>query len=97
MDVTITIPPAKVQGVVDAFCYFGNYRNYIPNPAFNPDLPEDPVTNPLTLPNPETANQFAIRMLKEDIKKVYLRHQRILAKEASDTAIDVDYNSFDIT
>lgn len=25
----------------------------IPNPAYNPALPVDPVTNPVTIPNPE--------------------------------------------
>jgi len=44
----------------------------IPNPGYNPGLPIDPVTNPLTLPNPEPVLTFIDTLwngIKQDVRQ----------------------------
>jgi hypothetical protein len=69
--IAITIPDNKMQAVLDAFAVRFGYEAQIFNPAFDQDLPEDPQTNPLTIPNPENKAQFAKRMLITQIRKIY--------------------------
>ena len=61
--VTITIQnDAKAIILLDAFCYRFGYQEDVPNPAFDDQQPEDPQTNPLTIPNPQTKKSFLKEM-----------------------------------
>lgn len=66
------IPQNKLDKIYEGFEVLG-YEALIYNPAFDKDLPEDPQTNPITIPNPETIAQFAQRMTIQWFKKLYLR------------------------
>jgi len=61
----ITIADADVNRVIEAVCANYGYQSTIPNPDFDPSVPEDPDTNPVTLSNPETSSQFANRMTRD--------------------------------
>lgn len=41
------------------------YKSKIDNPSYNPDIPEDPDTNPSTIDNPEGLFQFVNRIARE--------------------------------
>lgn len=96
MQIVLEIPNDKAQGIVDAFCYFNNYQQMVVNPEFDPDLPVD-ESNTRLIPNPESRNQFAMRMLRLDIKRTYYRHQRILQKDQAEANLYMELQSFDIT
>lgn len=97
MQITLDIPDDKVPFVVDAFCFFYRYKDKVPNPAFDDTQPIDPVTNPRDIDNPEGRNQFAIRMLKYNIKKIYYKYMRLIQRGAADAVVQEDFDSFDIT
>lgn len=90
--ITITLQDdLEAQELLDNFCYRYSYEenisnpNYnmnewIPNPDYNDQLPEDPVTNPViipdptydpneTIPNPETKKQYMKRVIIEWIRE----------------------------
>lgn len=67
--ISITIPDAALARVIDAFANQYNYSAYL-------DEEE-------TIPNPETAAQFAKRMIAEYAKNVLVAHE---ANAAADTA-----------
>lgn len=68
---TITIPDTIVTQLINNIAIRFGYEDQIFNPAFNPELPSDPDTNPQTIPNPENKTQFAKRMNMMWLKKVY--------------------------
>lgn len=49
--------------VIDAFCAAYGYAAKVPNPAFDGTKPEDPVSNPTTIDNPQSKQQFFNRHL----------------------------------
>jgi hypothetical protein len=89
--ITINIPVDKEDWVLDGWgAKFGyqtgvtnpsfDDRTDIPNPAYDDQIPEDPETNPSTIPNPdydpnptitnpEVLPAFVKRMIIETIKK----------------------------
>jgi len=66
--ITINIPTDKVTWVLDGMALRYGYQTDIENPAFDHDLPEDPDTNPTTIPNPESKGAFAKRFVIMHIK-----------------------------
>jgi len=76
-NITINIPDDKLPWVVDGFAKRFNYQEQVPNPDFDPEQPEDPVTNPLMIDNPEGKAAFAKKMLIHMIKHEALKgHNR---------------------
>ena len=61
----INIADADVNRVITAMCNNYGYQSQVPNPAFAPELPVDPDTNPESIPNPESSFQFANRMTRD--------------------------------
>ncbi len=61
----IAIADSDVSRVVTAVCKNYGYSSTIPNPNYDPELPEDPTTNPSTISNPESDFQFANRMTRD--------------------------------
>ena len=87
--ITFNIPDDKVADVRAAFKTTYNYQSVVPNPAFDPQLPEDPITNPSTIDNPETEVQFFKRKIREYIQEVVKAYQaKTAASSARQTAID---------
>jgi len=61
--ITITIQnDTKAVLLLDAFCSRFGYKATIDNPSFDDQLPVDPTTNPLTIPNPESKKAFLKRL-----------------------------------
>ena len=73
---TITAPNATRFGAWAAAMY-----PTIPNPAFNPALPEHPTTNPRTIPNPEPAIS-ALAAVFQGLKNNVISWEREQAKKA---------------
>lgn len=69
----------------------------IPNPDYDSSLPEDPETNPSTIPdpsqvefidNPETIAQFANRMVRQFLSDHVQAYEIRLAKQQASDALD---------
>lgn len=67
--IIINIPEDKVDWVLDGFAKRYKYLENIVNPEFDESIPEDPVTNPSTIPNPQNKAGFAKSWLIEMIKR----------------------------
>ena len=78
----VNIVDGDVARVVTAMCANYGYQTSIPNSNFNPDLPVDPETNPVDIPNPETANQFANRVTRDFLMTNTVAYELKLEKEA---------------
>ena len=61
----VDIADSDVDRVITAMCANYKYQSQVPNPNFDPELPEDPDTNPQYITNPETPYQFVNRMGRE--------------------------------
>ncbi len=54
---------ASKSAVIDTFADLFNYTSKVPNPAFDSTKPENPTTNPSTIDNPQSKQQFFNRHL----------------------------------
>jgi len=64
--ITITIDSdVHAAKLLQYFCARYGYQDLVANPAFDEMLPEDPETNPSTIPNPETKVAFVKRLTIE--------------------------------
>lgn len=66
--ITINIPTDKEDWVLNGFAIRFDYQLQVENPDYDPGSPNDPVTNPQTIDNPETLPAFAKRMIIHMIK-----------------------------
>jgi hypothetical protein len=66
--ITINIPVDKEDWVLDGFALRFGYPLQVPNPDYDNEVPIDPVTNPVTIDNPETLPAFTKRMIIHLIK-----------------------------
>lgn len=66
--ITINIPVDKEDWVLNGFAIRFGYQLKVTNPAYDNELPIDPVTNPQTIDNPETLPAFSKRMIIHMIK-----------------------------
>jgi len=69
--------------VMQAFADAYGYQATVPNPAFGPSKPEDPVTNPATIPNPQGIQVFFNRQITQYIKDVVRGVEVKMAAEAA--------------
>ena len=65
----VNIADADVSRVVAAMCDTYGYHVMVDNPDFDPSEEEGP-DNPRQIPNPETPNEFANRMVRAFISEV---------------------------
>jgi hypothetical protein len=85
MAFTITInfaDDALASEIRNAYAKQFDYQDNVANPSYNPALPIDPVTNPVTIANPETKAQFRDRIIKREIKNCVKWYRYEIAKEA---------------
>ena len=61
---------AAKNKVEDQFAIAYGYPVTVTNPAFNPALPVDPITNPQTIPNPQSKAAFMNKQLTRYIKDI---------------------------
>jgi hypothetical protein len=61
---------AAKNKVEDQFALAYGYQATVINPAFNPELPVDPITNPQTIPNPQGKGVFMNKQLTAYIKDI---------------------------
>jgi hypothetical protein len=86
----IDIPAEDETWVFDGIKKRYGYQDNIPNPMFDDQIPEDPTTNPSTIPNPQSIEDFtkemAIEGLLDEAAQGYDNDNRlatIAAKEAT--------------
>ncbi len=84
MNITFTIPDAKATRIIDGICGNLNYQTTIQ--ADNKDIP-----------NPETKNQFAKRMIIQLMKDHVIAYERRLAQETAGQTVAADVNGIAIT
>lgn len=92
----IEIADSQVSGVMEAMGGQFNYQEQISNPDFDSSQAVDESTNPLTIDNTETLNQFVNRMVREWVINNVTAYN---AKQAAITARQdaIDSTSLDIT
>lgn len=90
----INIPDDKLDEVLNAMGAQYNYQAIVDNPDFDPELPEDPDTNPSTITNPENLAQFVNRMTRqwiiENVKANNAKQAAAAAKQAALDAVNID-------
>jgi hypothetical protein len=88
---SIEIADEDIERVLLSVAYNYKRPDSIANPSFDAELPVDPVTNPETIPNPETHYQFSNRIVREflsqNVKSYEIKEaKRIAAEEAASNA-----------
>lgn len=78
----IDIADEDVERVITALCETYGRPAMVDNPDYDPSEPEDPDSNPREIPNPETPNEFANRMVRAFISEVTVAYA--LKKEKED-------------
>ena len=90
----INIPDDKLNEVLTAMGAQYRYQAIVDNPDFNPELPEDPDTNPSTITNPENLAQFVNIMTRqwiiENVKEPNAKQDDAAAKQAALDAVNID-------
>lgn len=65
----LNFPNAIAPRLLNSFCAATGWQANIFNPAYRPDLPTDPVTNPESLPNPVSQINWAKARIIDFIKE----------------------------
>ena len=78
----VDIADDDVERVITAMCANYKYQSQVPNPNFDPELPEDPDTNPRNIPNPESRYQFVNRMGRDFLINNTVTYELKKEKEA---------------
>lgn len=75
--ITITLPDTiTANDVVNHAAAFYGYKEQVPNPDFNTD-----ASRPEFIANPVTRAQFARRMIREDIRSLFIRNKSFSDKQ----------------
>lgn len=82
VDLGIRVPADLWQEIQDAYAWSVGYREMVPNPDFNPNLPEDPVDNPRTIDNPVSKQELVRLVLREGIKERIRKYRAYLAQQS---------------
>lgn len=86
---SIEIPDDQLAEVLNAMGAQYGYKAQIPNPDFNREIDEDPVTNPSQIANPEILTVFVNRITREWLENNVKAHNaKVAAAAAKQAAID---------
>lgn len=85
--ISITIADAQLTRVVNSFTDSFGYAPMVP----------DGLTPPGSMPNPETRNQFAKRMVAQWVKQRVSDHESLLAAETARATAATDAQGLTIT
>lgn len=77
----VEIADADVERVITAMCANYGYQANIPNPDYDPALPEGP-DNLEVIPNPENSYQFTNRMGREYLMNNTIAYEIKMQKES---------------
>lgn len=95
---SIEIDDNDVSDVINALCAHYRYKEQLPNPAYEPPI-IDPETNeevfssePETIPNPESKNQFANRMTRKFLAEHTAAYRKEIAKAAALQSVNTSVN-----
>lgn len=80
--ISLTVPAAAVPRVRTAFCATYGYAVNVPNPAFDRTKPVDATTNPQTIPNPVTPDEFVRGRLLQFMREIVQSHESDVARRA---------------
>lgn len=90
---SIAIADEDVNRVMDAVASNYGWEENVTNPAFDPTQPEDPATNPETIPNPENKLVFTNRMVRQFLSQHVAAYEinaaKIAAEAGVNTSIDI--------
>jgi len=92
---SVEIADADVARVLDAVAANYGRPDQIENPDFNPELDEDPASNPLQIDNPESKSVFANRMVRKFLSDHVAAYEVKLAKQQAAAALDTNVNITD--
>tara|TARA_B100001939_G_C16866340_1_gene584279 strand:+ start:637 stop:936 length:300 start_codon:yes stop_codon:yes gene_type:complete len=92
---SVQIDDADVARVLDAVAANYGRSDQIDNPDFNPELDEDPVSNPLQIDNPESKSVFANRMVRKFLSDHVAAYEVKLAKQQAANALNTNVNITD--
>ncbi len=85
---------AAKNKVEDQFAAAYGYQATVPNPAFNPELPVDPVTNPATIANPQSKagffNKQLTRYIKDIVRSAQIQTATATAAASAASSADTD-------
>jgi hypothetical protein len=76
MEFTRQIPDAAWERIKNAFAKVYRYKDMIRNPSFNPNEPEDSVTNPLYIANNETIGKLVEEVFEQFIQDVVYKAEK---------------------
>lgn len=85
----IDIPAQDETWTFDGIKKRYGYQDNIPNPAYDDQIPEDPTTNPSTIVNPQSIEDFTkeqlIEILKDEAGQGYIseKHVTVAAEKAA--------------
>ena len=86
-EITIQLPTngGRLAVIEEHLVYGEGYVDTVPNPNYKPELPEDPITNPVFIPNPvgklDFLNNVAKNILVGELKRK-IRNKKMEEAEA---------------
>lgn len=98
-NVTISVSAGIAGDVVDAYAFVYNYQVNVPNPDYCPQEEFDlgnctPLDETEWISNPESENQFALRMFEEqaqeNIRQVYIAYMTQQGADAAAAQAAID-------
>ena len=93
---SVEIPDDKVDLVLDSVSAMYRYQEMVTNPEFDDQLPEDEVSNPAQIANPETKAMFVNRMVRQWLGENVKAHASKMAAQAAREAA-LAANNIEIT
>ena len=86
--ININIPVDKEVWVLNGLALQYNYQETIENPLYDVGEPIDPITNPFSIPNPQSKAVFIkehiMSNLKKDATEGHLKTHLVVEKNNSD-------------
>lgn len=92
---SLEIPDEQLGRVFAAFCANLGWPASVPNPEYDASQPEGEA-NPRELPNPETPDQFARRMVIDYIRQQVVMHEGPPAADAALEALRAEVAGLEI-
>ena len=92
---SIAIADEDVGRVMDSVAANYGWQENVVNPSFDPGQPEDPTTNPETIPNPENKFVFTNRMVRRFLSDHVQAYEINIAKAAAEAALNTSIDISD--
>lgn len=86
--IIINIPDDKKDWIIEGAATFMGYPDAVLNPDFDDMLPDHPVDNPMTIPNPQNKAAFIKEKLIEGLKKAAIQGNNMVDLLAHENEAD---------